>query len=95
LTLKETQICFREQSRGKKSKIKKNVSETKPRDLPKSFLPQITANGNFNNPIIQTTVIDCRIWTARHNNSSRFWTKWISTAGVPLTQALFDQSVFY
>jgi hypothetical protein len=54
---RRTQICFREQSRGK-SKIKKNVSENKPRDLPKSFLPQITANGNFNNPIIQTTVID-------------------------------------
>jgi outer membrane protein TolC len=78
---------FREQS--KKAKLKIENSEYQIQEIRSRALPQITANGNLtHNPIIQTTVIWCRIWTARHNNSSRFWTKWISTAGVLINTSL-------
>jgi outer membrane protein TolC len=93
LTLKDAiKYALENKAEAKKAKLKIENSEYQIQEIRSRALPQITANGNLtHNPIIQTTVIDGG--QPGHNNSSRFLTKWISTAGVSLTQALFDQSV--
>ncbi|MDG2433148.1 TolC family protein, partial [Flavobacterium sp.] len=71
-------------------------SEYQIQEIRSRALPQIAANGNLtHNPIIQTTVIDGAGFGAPGTTiQAAFGQKWVSTAGVSLTQALFDQTVF-
>jgi outer membrane protein len=58
---------------------------------------KITANGGLTyNPILQTTFLDAGSFGGDPGTTiqATFGQKWISTAGVSLTQNLFDQSVF-
>jgi outer membrane protein TolC len=59
-------------------------------------MPQIYASGNLNyNPILQTNVIDGAGFGAPGTTiQAAFGQKWVSTAGVSINQALYDQSVF-
>lgn len=86
LTLKDAvNYALQNKADAKKAKLQVENSEYKIQEVRSRALPQISANGNLTyNPIIQTTVID----------GAAFGQKWTSTAGVSLTQAIFDQSVF-
>jgi len=97
LTLKEAvTYALENKADAKKAKLQVENSEYKIQEIRSRALPQITANGNLTyNPIIQTTVIDGAGFGAPGTTiQAAFGQKWTSTAGVSLTQALFDQAVF-
>jgi outer membrane protein TolC len=97
LTLKDAiKYALENKAEAKKAKLKIENSEYQIQEIRSRALPQITANGNLtHNPIIQTTVIDgAGFGQPGTTIQAAFGQKWISTAGVSLTQALFDQSVF-
>jgi outer membrane protein TolC len=97
LTLKEAiTYALENKSDAKKAKLKVENSEYQIQEVRSRALPQIYANGGLTyNPIIQTTVIDGAGFGAPGTTiQAAFGQKWNSTAGVSLTQALFDQSVF-
>jgi outer membrane protein TolC len=97
LTLKEAiTYALANKSDAKKAKLKIENSEYQIQEIRSRALPQIAANGGLTyNPIIQTTVIDgAGFGQPGTTIQAAFGQKWISTAGVSLTQALFDQSVF-
>lgn len=81
---------------AKKAKLKVENSEYQIQEVRSRALPQISANGSLTyNPIIQTTVIDGSAFNAPGTTiQAAFGQKWNSTAGVSLSQTLFDQSVF-
>ncbi|CAA9196916.1 TolC family protein [Flavobacterium collinsii] len=97
LTLKEAlTYALENKADAKKAKLQVENSEYKIQEIRSRALPQISANGNLtHNPIIQTTVIDGAGFGAPGTTiQAAFGQKWVSTAGVSLTQAIFDQSVF-
>lgn len=97
LTLKEAiNYALENKADAKKAKLQVENSEYQIQEVRSRALPQITANGNLTyNPVIQTTVIDgAGFGQPGTIIQAAFGQPWISTAGVSLTQALFDQSVF-
>ena len=97
LTLKEAiNYALENKADAKKAKLKVENSEYQIQEIRSRALPQISANGNLTyNPVLQTTVIDgANFGQPGSIIQANFGQKWISTAGVSLTQALFDQSVF-
>ena len=97
LTLKDAiQYALENKADAKKAQLKIENSEYQIQEVRSRALPQISANGNLTyNPILQTTVIDgAGFGTPGTTIQAAFGQKWISTAGVSLTQNLFDQSVF-
>lgn len=97
LTLQDAiKYALENKAEAKKARLKIENSEYQIQEIRSRALPQITANGNLtHNPIIQTTVIDgAGFGQPGTSIQAAFGQKWVSTAGVSLTQALFDQSVF-
>ncbi|WP_426090419.1 TolC family protein [Flavobacterium sp. DSR3-2] len=97
LTLKEAiNYALENKADAKKAKLKVENSEYQIQEIRSRALPQISANGNLTyNPVLQTTVIDgANFGQPGSTIQANFGQKWISTAGVSVTQALFDQSVF-
>ena len=97
LTLKEAiNYALENKADAKKAKLKVENSGYQIQEIRSRALPQISANGNLTyNPVIQTTVIDgAGFGQPGTIIQAAFGQKWISTAGVSLTQALFDQSIF-
>lgn len=97
LTLKDAiKYALENKADAKKAKLKIENSKYQIQEVRSRALPQIAANGSLNyNPIIQTTVIDGAGFGAPGTTiQAAFGQTWTSTAGVSLTQALFDQSVF-
>lgn len=97
LTLKEAvNYALQNKADAKKAKLQVENSEYKIQEVRSRALPQISANGNLtHNPIIQTTVIDgAGFGQPGTTIQAAFGQKWTSNAGVSLTQAIFDQSVF-
>lgn len=97
LTLKEAiKYALENKADAKKAKLKIENSEYQIQEVRSRALPQISANGSLNyNPILQTTIIDGAAFNAPGTTiQAAFGQKWNSTAGISLTQALFDQSVF-
>ncbi|SHF97055.1 TolC family protein [Flavobacterium defluvii] len=97
LTLKDAvNYALQNKADAKKAKLQVENSEYQIQEVRSRALPQISANGNLTyNPVIQTTVIDGAAFGAPGTTiQAAFGQKWTSTAGVSLTQALFDQSVF-
>lgn len=97
LTLKEAVVyALENKADAQKAKLQVENSEYKIQEIRSRALPQISANGNLtHNPIIQTTVIDgAGFGQPGTTIQAAFGQKWTSTAGVSLTQAIFDQSVF-
>ena len=81
---------------AKKARLSVENSEYQIEEVRSRALPQISANGSLTyNPILQTNVIDGSAFGAPGTTiQASFGQKWSSTAGVSLTQAIFDQSVF-
>ncbi len=97
LTLKDAiTFALENKSEAKKAKLDIENSEYKIQEVRSRALPQISANGSLNyNPILQTTVIDGDNFGAPGTTiQAAFGQKWNSVAGVSVSQALFDQSVF-
>lgn len=97
LTLKEAiNYALENKADAKKAKLKVENSEYQIQEVRSRALPQISANGNLTyNPVIQTTVIDgAGFGQPGTTIQAAFGQKWVSTAGVSLTQAIFDQTVF-
>lgn len=97
LTLKDAvTYALQNKADAKKAKLDVENSEYQIQEVRSRALPQISANGNLtHNPIIQTTVIDGAGFDQPGTTiQAAFGQKWTSGAGISLTQALFDQSVF-
>ncbi|MBW1653758.1 TolC family protein [Flavobacterium quisquiliarum] len=97
LTLKDAvNYALQNKADAKKAKLQVENSEYKIQEVRSRALPQISANGNLTyNPIIQTTVIDgAGFGQPGTTIQAAFGQTWTSTAGLSLTQAIFDQSVF-
>ena len=97
LTLKDAvTYALQNKAEAKKAKLEVENSEYQIQEVRSRALPQISANGNLTyNPVIQTTVIDGAGFGAPGTTiQAAFGQKWTSTAGISLTQAIFDQAVF-
>ncbi|RED25156.1 outer membrane protein TolC [Flavobacterium cutihirudinis] len=97
LTLKDAlNYALQNKADAKKAKLQVENSEYQIQEIRSRALPQIHANGNLTyNPILQTSVIDGGSFGQPGTSiQATFGQKWTSGAGVNLTQALFDQSVF-
>ena len=97
ITLKDAiTYALENKADAKKAKLQVENSEYKIQEARSRALPQISANGGLTyNPILQTNVIDGGSFGAPGTTiQATFGQKWTSTAGVSLTQAIFDQSVF-
>ncbi|WP_417942906.1 TolC family protein [Flavobacterium sp. RS13.1] len=97
LTLKDAvTYALQNKADAKKAKLEVENSQYQIQEARSRALPQISANGNLTyNPVLQTTVIDGAAFNAPGTTiQAAFGQKWTSTAGVSLTQALFDLSVF-
>ncbi|KRB54588.1 TolC family protein [Flavobacterium sp. Root186] len=97
LTLKDAvNYALQNKADAKKAKLEVENSEYKIQEVRSRALPQISANGNLTyNPVIQTTVIDgAGFGQPGTTIQAAFGQKWTSNAGLSLTQAIFDQSVF-
>lgn len=97
LTLKDAiKYALENKAEAKKAKLEIEKGEYQIQEIRSRALPQISANGSLNyNPILQTTVIDGAAFNAPGTTiQAAFGQKWNSTAGVSLSQALFDQAVF-
>jgi len=97
LTLKDAvTYALQNKAEAKKAKLEVENSEYQIQEVRSRALPQISANGNLTyNPVIQTTIIDGAGFGAPGTTiQAAFGQKWTSTAGISLTQAIFDQAVF-
>ena len=98
LTLKDAiTYALENKADAKKAKLKVENSEYQIQEVRSKALPQISANGGLTyNPILQTTFLDGGSFGGEPGTTVKlnFGQKWNSTAGVSLTQTLFDQSVF-
>lgn len=97
LTLKEAiQYALENKADAKKAKLQIENSEYQIQEIRSRALPQISANGNLTyNPILQLNALPGDFFGAPGTTLlAPLGQKWTSTAGVSLTQALFDQSVF-
>lgn len=80
-----------------KAKLKVENSEYQMQEIRSRALPQISANGNLTyNPIIQSTFIDAGAFGGEPGSiiKAQFGQAWSSTAGLSLTQNLFDEAIF-
>lgn len=100
LTLKDA-VTYALQHKADAAKAKLDVenSEYKIQEVRALALPNISATGGLTyNPIIQLTALDAGALPGADPNAGvtlvPFGLKWNSTAGVNLTQKIFDQSVF-
>lgn len=97
LTLKDAiKYALENKADAKKAKLKIENSEYQIQEVRSRALPQISANGNLTyNPILQLNALPGDFFGAPGTTLlAPLGQKWTSTAGVSLTQALFDQSVF-
>ncbi|MFB0911491.1 MAG: TolC family protein [Flavobacterium sp.] len=98
LTLKDAiSYALENKSDAKKARLKVENSTYQIQEVRSRALPKITANGALTyNPILQTTFLDAGSFGGEPGTTiqATFGQKWISTAGVSVTQNLFDQSVF-
>lgn len=98
LTLKEAiTYALENKADAKKAQLKVENSEYQIQEVRSRALPKISANGGLTyNPILQTTFLDAGSFGGEPGTTiqATFGQKWSSTAGVSLTQNLFDQSVF-
>jgi outer membrane protein len=98
LTLKDAiTYALENKSDAKKARLKVENSEYQIQEVRSRALPKINANGGLTyNPILQTTFLDAGSFGGEPGTTiqATFGQKWVSTAGVSLTQNLFDQSIF-
>ncbi len=97
LTLKDAiTFALENKSEAKKAKLEVENSEYKIQEARSRALPQITANGSLNyNPILQLNALPGDFFGAPGTTIlAPLGQKWNSIAGVSVSQALFDQSVF-
>jgi outer membrane protein TolC len=98
LTLKDAiTYALENKADAKKAKLKVENSDYQIQEVRSRALPQISANGGLTyNPILQTTFLDASSFGGEKGKTieANFGQKWSSTAGLSLTQTLFDQSVF-
>lgn len=97
LTLKDAiKYALENKAEAKKAQLKVENSEYQIQEVRSRALPQISANGNLTyNPILQLNALPGDFFGAPGTTLlAPLGQKWTSTAGVSLTQALFDQSVF-
>lgn len=97
LTLKDAiNYALQNKSDALKSKLDIENSEYKIEEVRARALPKITANGGLTyNPILQLNALPGDFFGAPGTTVlAPLGQKWNSTAGVSLTQAIFDQSVF-
>ncbi|MGL5113520.1 MAG: TolC family protein [Flavobacterium sp.] len=97
LTLPEAlRFALEHKADAQKAKLKVENSQYQIEEVRSRALPQIAANGSLTyNPVLQTNVIDGGSFGQPGTTIlAAFGQKWNSTAGITLTQALFDQSVF-
>ncbi|MFV8374382.1 TolC family protein [Flavobacterium sp. LB1P71] len=98
LTLKDAiSYALENKADAKKAKLKVENSEYQIQEVRSRALPEISANGGLTyNPILQTTFLDGGSFGGEPGSTVKlnFGQKWNSTAGLSLTQTLFDQSVF-
>ncbi|PWA06970.1 TolC family protein [Flavobacterium psychrotolerans] len=98
LTLKEAiTYSLENKAEAKKARLKVENSEYQIQEVRSRALPQISANGSLTyNPVIQSTFLDAGAFGGEKGTiiQAKFGQPWSATAGVSLTQNLFDQSVF-
>ena len=97
ITLKEAlTYALQNKADAKKSKLQVENSEYQIQEIRSRALPQISGNASLTyNPILQTNVIDGGSFGQPGTTiQATFGQKWTSGAGISLSQALFDQSVF-
>ena len=101
LTLKDAiNYALENKADAKKAKLEVENSEYQIQEIRAKALPNISASGNLTyNPVLQLNAIDLAAFSGQGGNGSSvqlvaFGQKWNSTAGVNLTQTIFDQSVF-
>jgi outer membrane protein len=97
LTLKDAiTYALQNKADAKKAKLEIENSEYQIQEIRSRALPQISANGSLTyNPILQTNVLDGAMFGQPGQSVQvAFGQKWTSGAGLSLSQALFDQSVF-
>jgi outer membrane protein len=97
LTLKDAlTYALQNKADAKKSKLQVENSEYQIQEIRSRALPQISGNASLTyNPILQTSVIDGGSFGQPGTSiQATFGQKWTSGAGISLSQALFDQSVF-
>lgn len=97
LTLKEAiKFALDNKADSKKAKLNIENSEYQIQEIRSRALPQISANGNVTyNPILQLNALPGDFFgTPGTTILAPLGQKWTSTAGISLTQSLFDQSVF-
>ncbi len=97
LTLKEAiNYALENKAEAKKAKLELENSEYQIQEVRARALPTITANGNLTyNPILQLNALPGDFFGAPGTTIlAPLGQEWVSTAGVSLEQALFDQSVF-
>lgn len=97
LTLKDAlTYALENKADAKKAKLAVENSEYQIKEVRSRALPQISANGNITyNPILQLNALPGDFFGAPGTVLlAPLGQKWTSTAGVSLTQTIFDQSVF-
>lgn len=97
LSLKDAiSFALENKSEAKKAKLEVENSEYKIQEVRSRALPQISANGSLNyNPILQLNALPGDFFGAPGTTIlAPLGQKWNSIAGVSVSQALFDQSVF-
>ena len=98
LTLKDAiTYALQNKSDAKKARLKVENSEYQIQQVRAGALPKISANASLTyNPILQTTFLDAGSFGGDPGTTiqATFGQKWSSTAGLSLTQNLYDQSVF-
>lgn len=99
LTLKDAiNYALENKADAKKAKLSVENSEYQIQEVRARALPTIAATGGITyNPILQLSAIDLGAFTGQPGAGVQlvpFGLAWSSTAGVNLTQTLFDQSVF-
>lgn len=100
LSLKDAiNYALQNKADAKKAKLSVENAEYQIQEVRSRALPTITATGGLTyNPIIQLTAIDGSTFPGAPADAGvslvPFGLKWSSTAGVNLTQNIFDQAVF-
>jgi len=100
LTLKDAiKYALENKADAKKAKLDVENSNYQIEEVRSRALPQISANGNMTyNPVLQLNALDVGAFAGPGNPSDiqlvALGQKWSTTAGVTLTQNIFDQAVF-
>ena len=97
ITLKDAlTYALQNKADARKAKLQVENSEYQIQEVRSRALPQISANGNLTyNPILQLNALPGDFFGAPGTTLlAPLGQKWTSTAGLSLTQTIFDQSVF-